>query len=123
MPRNWTENVADWLQISEHRRYAMRVIRVERNTKPRGMLITLEHLSEEQRGRQHGPLLLPLPCRPGGLTASFFRACGQVVEPTEQLFPKKCIGRLIHVRFRRIADGACEPADFEASTEETSDDS
>jgi hypothetical protein len=87
------------------------------------MLITLEHISAEQRGRRHGPVLLPLPCRPGGLTASFFRACGQDVEPTKQLFPKKCIGRLIAVRFRRIADGAYEPADFEASDEETSHDS
>ena len=122
MPRNWTETVSDWPHL-EHRSYPMRVIRVERNTKPRGILVTLEHLSEEHRGRRHGPALLPLPCRPGGLTASFFRACGQAVEPGSQLFPKKCVGELIGVRFCRGADGAHELLEFETINEETHNDS
>ena len=122
MPRNWTETVSEWPHL-EHRSYPMRVIRVERNTKPRGMLVTFEHVSEEQRGRRHGPALLPLPCRPGGLTASFFRAGSQAVEPGGRLFPKKCVGKLIDVRFRRGADGTHEPVEFETTNEETNNDS
>lgn len=122
MPRNWTETVSDWPHL-EHRSYPMRVIRVERNTKPRGMLVTLEHLSQDQCGRRHGPIVLPLPCRPGGLTASFFQACRQAVERGNQLIPKRCVGQRIDVQFHLGPDGALEPVDFKASNEETNNDS
>lgn len=118
MPRPWTETVCDWLEIKQNEACSVCVVRIDKTKKPTGLKVTLEHTERDQLGRQH-VTTLPMPCRPGGPTADFFRACGQRVEPGSQIQPKQCIGKTILVRFEPALSGELEPANFEPLKEET----
>ena len=119
MPRPWTISVAAWSRLVEGRPYDVRVIDVKKSTAPDGMLVTLEHL-QEQCGRRH-VVLLCLPCRSAGLTAEFFRACGQEVKANARLRPTDCVDRVVAASFRAKSDNECEPTGFEAANMESSD--
>ena len=111
MPREWTVTVADWPELGD-KHYRCRIRSVDKQRKPPGLCITIEHLEREQRGRQH-ECMLPLPCRPDGPTAAFFRACGSTVAVGRSLRPKQCVGCELLVRFGRTQAGL-EPVEFAA---------
>ena len=55
------------------------------------------YLDSDQEGRELR-VVLPLPPRPEGLTATYFRACGMAVAIGAQLLPRQTIGAVVAVR-------------------------
>lgn len=103
--------VAPWPKVSAKRKYKMLVAAVCKQRKQTSLCVTLEHLDPGQQGRIV-ECYLPLPCRPQGPTAEFFRGCGHEVEIDAKLNPRDCISRIIMVRFRVSESGGAEPSSF-----------
>ncbi len=104
MPRKWLEAVRDWPALRTNRCYAAQVLGVDRVDKAPGMTVCMELVGHEHAGRTVS-VELGLPCRPGGVTAEFFRACGFTVAPGARIAPKDAIGRRVRVRFVPVQDG------------------
>ena len=121
MARPWTVAVTDWPRLAEHRVYKVLVKKVIKHTKPEGALVTIEHLDHAQRGRRH-QFVAPFPIHPAGFAASFFQACGQVVDVDARVAPKDCVDRTLLARFRCVAGGEYEPISFGPVIKENNDD-
>ena len=101
-------------------RLRIREIRIDRR---RGVLgVTLEHLGEDQEGRVQ-QVMLPLPVRPAGRAAAFFRACGMEVSIDANIVPEDALGKVIAAQFEPL-DGPDDwrpdsffPVDKEAGNE------
>ena len=98
MPRAWELLVEPYPAIDEHRDHLVSVLSIKKNKGSHGITVDMEHLDGEQTGRKHS-IVLPLPIRPAGITAEFFKAC--CMEPTvgKALLPKDAIGIEITARF------------------------
>ena len=82
--------------------YPMRVLSVR---KAKSVLtVSLEHLAEEQAGRQH-ETDLALPVRPGNPTARFFAALGFDTSAGSKIRPADAIGRELLVQFSSSSEG------------------
>lgn len=80
--------------------YLVQVHRVRASGKTQQLRVTLVHRDHEQDGREQ-ELELPLPIRPAGRTAQFFRACGVDVCAGAEVDPVAVRGSFIHVRFEQ----------------------
>ena len=83
--------------------YLARVEDVRANLKTSKLLVRLEHLNAEQDGRVQ-EVVLSLPIRPDGRSASFFRACGMELQIDQEIAPKDVVGKRVIVRFVREED-------------------
>jgi hypothetical protein len=107
MPRKWEETVKPFEPLKENHRYLLQVSGVSKCSKA-AICLTLEHVAgHSQAGRVH-TLTLPLPIRPDGLTAEFFRAVGIQVQVDTKVAPKDAFGRQVYVKFS-LAEGQNEP--------------
>lgn len=111
MVRKWLLKIEDDPQISLRKFYQVRITEIERNRKPNGITVTVQHLSPEQEGRCHS-FTLPVPIRVSGLTARFFGACNLTVTIGEEIEPKSVAGRILLLRFTQNESGDYEPVEF-----------
>ena len=101
--RKLTLKIEDWpaLPIAF---YLMKVLGISKSKSPAGLLVELEHLDKSQAGRRH-TILLPLPCRPDGLTARFLIAAGLDVTIGSTVTPTDAVGATLRVRLEPEPDG------------------
>jgi hypothetical protein len=119
MPRKWTLKIENWPALSAATFYPMKVLGVAKNKSPPGLLVELEHLDKGQVGRRHS-ILLPLPCRADGLTASFFRSVGLNVNPGQTISPQDAVGETVKVRLEPAPDSdGCQAVAFQPVRKET----
>jgi len=122
--RKWTLQIEDWPALPVAF-YLMKVLGVSKSKSPLGLLVELEHLGKSQAGRRHS-VLLPLPCRPGSLTASFLGAAGLDVS-IGTVTPADAIGAILKARMEPAPDGkgyqavAFEPMRKEPKNEHASE--
>lgn len=100
MPRAWELLVEPHPTIDTGRDYLMLVLSIKKNKGSQGIAVVVEHLDGDQAGRKHS-IVLPLPIRPSGITAEFFKACYMEPIVGRALLPKEVIGRTIKARFMR----------------------
>ena len=96
MPRRWLIEVKPWPSLRAGKPYPMRIVDIRKNKE--GMLVTLEHLCDDQSGRRH-ELILPLDIHPDNLTARFLRAAELAVKVGEEVCPSDAVGTTIVVVF------------------------
>jgi len=101
MPRSWTLKVEAWPALNRATFYPVKVLGVSKD-KP-GLLVELGHFDKSQAGRRHS-ILLPLPCRPEGLTSSFLSAAGLDVS-IGTVTPADAIGTILKARMEPAPDG------------------
>ena len=111
-PRQLSVTVCPWPEYRDGRRYRARVERVVKSAKPSGLAVELEHLDSDQQGRRL-EVILPLPPRPGGLTAGLFRACGMDVIVGARIVVQEIIGRIVAVNILRQPEGRWSVVSFE----------
>jgi len=102
MPRKWSFKIEDWPALAAAF-YLMKVLGVSKSKSPAGLLVEPEQLDKSQAGRRH-TVSLPLPCRPEGLTAAFFRAAGLDVS-IGTVTPADAIGTILKARMEPAPDG------------------
>ncbi len=113
--------VVDYPNFSMDLDYPVRVTRVRVNRKSQAMRVKIEHLYGEQDGRTQ-EVILPLPVRPSGKTASFMRACGVDVATGGEIDPNDALGKLVMVCFEQGIDPCGDPvASFKQPTKEAHD--
>jgi len=112
MARQWTIRSVDHPNLRPSRPYRVRVVDVARGKGRSGIRIKLTHVDGEQDGRTH-EILLPLPFRPAGLTASFFEACGFEVGVGTEIAPKDTMGRTLLATFAPNETGAWQVVAFQ----------
>ena len=112
MPRQLSFTVCPWPDYRDGQSYRSRVVRVAKSTKPSGLAVQLEHLDSEQEGRGL-QVVLPLPPRPEGLTASFFRACGMEIAIGARIVPKDAVGAIVAALVSCQPGGQASVAAFE----------
>ena len=113
--------VLGYLALIIGRDYHVRAAEVHANMKSQRLLLRLEHLDRDQEGRVD-EVILPLPVRPHGRTASFFRACGMDVSVDAEINPAGALGRVIVLRLLPTTGGLEGHAfSFSASTKESHD--
>ena len=95
MARKWLVEVKQWPSL-RHRAYPMRILDIRKSKKE--ILVTLEHLSNEQAGRRH-EIVLPVAIYPDNLTARFLRAAGLTITVGEKVCPSDATGTAIGVVF------------------------
>ena len=122
MARKWFEIPQEYPDIIVGHLYSVRVIKVEKNRSPRGICITVQHLSQDQDGRRHS-FILPLPIHPEGITAEFFRACGTEIVVGHKFAPQKdAMGAEINIAFTTgVTNDGLEPVAFKPISKENSD--
>jgi len=100
--RKLTLKIEDWpaLPIAF---YLMKVLGISKSKSPLGLLVELEHLDKSQAGRRH-TILLPLPCRPDGLTARFLIAAGLDIS-IGTVAPGDAVGQVLRFRLEPAPDG------------------
>jgi hypothetical protein len=119
MPRKWTLRIEDGPALSAATFYPMKVLGAARNKLPPGQLIEFEHLDKSQAGRRHS-ILLPLPCRADGLTASFFGSVGLNVRLGQTVSPQDAVGATVKVRLEPAPDSdGCQAVAFQPVRKET----
>ena len=90
MTRKWLETVTPFTKLKA-KPYLSKVIRISKQRKPAGFLVTIEHYSSEQTGRRQC-FILSRPCRPAGLTYEFFTACGLTLKSGLDFEPTQVVG-------------------------------
>ena len=122
MPRKRRLKVVGYPDFVEGRTYRMRVQRVCLEQGGAGLAVACEHLAEEQQGRNQD-LRFPLPVRPYGRTAAFFRACGMEVSVDVDIVYEDAADKIIDARFEPTPGlGDWEPVPGELPDRETRDD-
>ena len=97
--RKWQEIVKPFDPLKENHPYLVRITRICKDPNVKAMCVTLEHIGDDiQAGRIH-QISLPLPIRPEGLTANFFRATGIQLEVGYKITPTVVIGKTTYARF------------------------
>ena len=110
--RKWTIKLHDYPKISTRKFYQLKITNIERQKKPDGMVVIVQHISSEQEGRCH-QFIMPLPLK--GIAskgARFFTACGIDFSIEEEFEPRSVIGTIIQVRFSQDDAGSYEPVEF-----------
>ena len=102
MPRKWTLQIEGWPALAAAF-YLMKVLGISKSKSPAGLLVEPEQLDKSQAGRRH-TVSLPLPCRPEGLTAAFFRAAGLDVS-IGTVTPADAVGAILKIRLEPAPDG------------------
>ena len=90
---------------------------IEKKAKPKQLLEKLRNLHPRQDGRVH-EVSLPLPVRPGGITADFFRAVGQNVEVGRNIVLRDAVGKTVRIKFGPSADGHVGAVSFQPPAKE-----
>jgi len=103
MPRKWTLKIEPWPALAAAF-YRMKVLSISKSKSPHGLLIELEHLDKKHAGRRQS-IVLPLPCRPGSLTARFLQATGFNVSIGQTITPADTVGATLKVRLEPMPDG------------------
>jgi hypothetical protein len=116
VPRKWLETVQDWPVLIAGHSYEMRITDVERSSDPPGMRVQLGFVSVDEAGRTH-VALLPLPIRPAGLSADFFRAAGVDVIAGGTVTPKAVVGTVVQAQFAQGEDGQWQIVRFAPAEE------
>ena len=120
--RKWTEIVKPWPRLYSNRLYTVRVVSIGKQDDGKSMLLEVEFLKDQQKGRR---LLdsLELPIRLQGLTANFFRACGQGVKLQARLSPMDTVGCTINVQLEKDTNDNWQIVKFKPITQEQNDES
>ena len=104
MTRLWRERIHDWRALRVDVWYLLGVVSLDKVAAPPAIRAVLESLDKEHAGRTH-VAVLPVPVRPGGLAADFFRACGVEVVAGGTVTPKAVLGKVVRAQFARTASG------------------
>ena len=112
MPRKWTELIQAYLELKLGLGYDVRIVEVEKVTEPPSLKMALEFLADDQIGRTM-TVVLPLPCRPDGLSG-LLSACGIDVVVGHRFAPRGLVGRSVRVFFKERPGGDVAVARFEA---------
>jgi len=112
MARPWQETVEDFPALRRKKVYRVRIQRVRKSPKPKGMRVQLEFLDEEQAGRMH-EVFVHLPIRPAGLTASLFTAAGMELAVGKRIPPTDVIGAMVGVPLAPTETGVWTVTGFE----------
>jgi len=115
--RKWIETVKPWPVFTRNRLYQVRVKAVRKSPQGKAILMDLEFLEGQQKGRSLSEKL-ELPIRLEGRSANYFYACGQQVKLEAKLSPKATIGSVIGVRLDQDSAGQWRVIDFEPITQE-----
>jgi hypothetical protein len=86
---------------------------IERLTKDKVIRVTVEFKGKQMQGRSLD-FRLPLPIRPDGIAADFFRACGISVVSNMKVSPRDTMGKTLKARFEEEVNGKYQPLHFEA---------
>ena len=90
---------------------------IEKKAKPKQLLVKLRNLHPRQDGRVH-EVSLPLPVRPGGITADFMRAAGQNVGIGRTIPLRDTVGKAVRIKFGPSSDGRVEVVSFQPPAKE-----
>lgn len=104
MRRQRLLRVVEYEELVSGQDYLVRVADVKANHKTKRLQVHLEHRNPEQDGRPQ-EVVLPLPVRPNGQSAAFFRACGIDVQIDQEIDPDRAVGKQVMVRFEQGTDG------------------
>jgi hypothetical protein len=111
--RKWLETVQDWPALGAGRGYHVRIGEIEKIAAPPAMRVMLEFTDGEQAGRTES-VMVSLPCRPGGVSASLLSATGVGVAVGTQFAPRDLVGRTVVAFFTRTPNGGLAAMRFEA---------
>jgi len=120
MARPWQEMVKDFPAFRRDQVYRVRIRRLNKSPKPKGISVLLEFLDHDQLGRALH-VFLPLPIRPAGVTASLFAAAGMDPVVGKTIHPKDALGAVVGVRLTHSGTGAWTVVGFEKLKQENSD--
>jgi hypothetical protein len=116
MPRPWTLTVEPYPPLTGEP-HPVRIMDIRKDARST-ITVILEHTTQEQAGRSHN-VTLPIPLRPGTLTAGLFQACGFETDPGTTIEPKKVLGREILAKFAAVSDsGEYIATEFQAIEQE-----
>lgn len=119
MARQLSIPVEAWPDPEPGRAYPVRVERINRPRRLSHLVVVVKHLDPEQEGREC-ETQLSIPCRPSGLTAEFFAACGHAVEIGASVPVRDCLGKTVLAKFARSESGDVRIASFEAIVSKSS---
>lgn len=108
--RKWLETVKDWPKFKPGQYYLAEILKIKKQCKQ--IQVSLRFLEEEMRERTL-TIHLPLPIRPEGVTADYFRACGLAVSPLVPICPNDTLGSQIRIQLKP-SDTGWETQDFQA---------
>ena len=120
--RKWTETVKPWPRLCSNRLYMVRVISVSKEEDGKSILLEVEFLEDQQKGRNLQDNL-DLPIRQQGRTADFFRACGWEVKLQARLTPLDTVGCTISVQLEKDINDNWHITEFTPITQEQNDES
>jgi hypothetical protein len=108
--------VSDYPEFALGKSHRALVLGAKANNKAKELRIELRHLDHEQEGRVQ-KVILPLPVRPNGTTAEFFRAVGVDVAIAAEIRPDDAVGRVVLVCFGPPLDSGSESSiSFKSAT-------
>jgi len=110
--RKWQETIKPWPTLSTHTSYRVQVSDIEKVTKDKAIRVTVEFQGKQMQSRRLS-FRLPLPLRPDGIAADFFRACGIYIGTGLKISPRGTIGKMLKMRFEKGVDDKYQPAHFE----------
>jgi len=100
MTRPLQLRVIGWNTLKKRLWYLLRVVAIDKVADPSAVHVELEFLDDKHAGRTH-VALLPLPIRPAGPAAEFFRACGVEIVVGGTIAPKDALGAKVRVQFAK----------------------
>jgi hypothetical protein len=117
MARQVTVKVEDYPLVTVGQTCPGLVSGIEKKSKPPRLRVQFRNLHPKQDGRMH-EVMLPLPLRPGGITADFFRAVGQELDVGRTIPVRSAVGTVVRMKFGSSADGQVEVVSFEPPAKE-----
>lgn len=117
MARQVTVKVEAYPSVRAGKVYPAVVCDIEKKSKPQRLCVRLRNLHASQDGRVH-EVTLPLPLRPGGITADFFRAVGQNVEIGTAIALRDAVSKEARIKFGTSSDRRVDVVSFEPPLKE-----
>jgi len=121
MPRKLTLTVEGFPEPQADRWYTCQIEAVDVARGKAALTVTWMHVAGGLEGLRQS-VTWPLPVRPEGPAARFFRATGQTVAIGASLVPDACLGGVLDVCFGKGLQGL-EPRSFRAHAKETAHES
>ena len=120
--RKWSETVKPWPKLYSNRLYTVRVVSVSKEDDGKSMLLEVEFLEDQQKGRKLQSKL-DLPIRLQGRAANFFQVCGHEVKLQARLSPLDTVGCTISVQLEQDSNDNWHITEFKPITQEQNDES
>ena len=120
MSRKVVVKVEDYAPLQPGQAYRLIVFHIERKARGQCIEAALRNVEPEHDGRVHR-VVLPLPVRPAGRSAEFFRAVGQEVAVDKSIALRDAVGKAVLGFFGPSANGDLEIMSFRPVSKEAQD--